>query len=98
MSNTDFTSRAQELRARNEALAASQPKLRARNLAQALGVSEAEWVAAQCGGLKATALHGTPQEIFRELGTLARSWRLPATTGVCTSAMACMRISRPKVR
>ena len=70
MSNTDFTSRAQALRDRNEALAASQPGLRARNLAQALGVSEAEWVAAGCGGLKATALHGTPQEIFRELGTL----------------------------
>ncbi|WP_088156438.1 hemin-degrading factor [Achromobacter xylosoxidans] len=70
MSNTDFMSRAQELRARNEALAASQPKLRARNLAQSLGVSEAEWVAAECSGLKATDLHGTPQEIFRELGTL----------------------------
>lgn len=70
MSNTDFTTRAQELRARNDALAASQPKLRARNLAQALEVSEAEWVAAECGGLKATALHGKPQEIFRELGTL----------------------------
>ncbi len=70
MSNTDFTSRAQALRDRNEALAASQPGLRARNLAQALGVSEAEWVAAGCGGLKATALHGKPQEIFRELGTL----------------------------
>jgi putative hemin transport protein len=69
-SNTDFTSRAQALRARNEALAASQPGLRARNLAQALGVSEAEWVAAGCGGVKATALRGTPQEIFRELGTL----------------------------
>ena len=44
--------------------------MRARNLAQALGVSEAEWVAAGCGGVTATALHGTPQAIFRELGTL----------------------------
>jgi len=70
MTNTDFSTRAEQLRARNEALAASQPGLRARNLAQALGVSEAEWVAAGCGGVKATALHGTPQEIFRELGTL----------------------------
>ncbi|WP_373980226.1 hemin-degrading factor [Achromobacter sp. JD417] len=70
MTTTDFTTRAQALRARNEALAASQPGLRARNLAQALGVSEAEWVAAGCGGVQATALIGTPQEIFRELGTL----------------------------
>lgn len=70
MTNSDFTTRAAALRARNEALAASQPGLRARNLAQALGVSEAEWVAAGCGGVKATALQGAPQEIFRELGTL----------------------------
>lgn len=66
----DFATRAAELRARNDALAASRPGLRARNLAQELGVSEAEWVAAGCGGVKATELHGQPQEIFRELGTL----------------------------
>lgn len=70
MTNQDFNTRAEALRVRNDALAASQPGLRARNLAQALGVSEAEWVAAGCGGVKATALHGTPQAIFRELGTL----------------------------
>ncbi|MDR6601512.1 putative hemin transport protein [Achromobacter deleyi] len=70
MTNQDFNSRAQALRIRNDELAAAQPGLRARNLAQALGVSEAEWVAAGCGGVKATALHGTPQAIFRELGTL----------------------------
>ena len=66
MTNQDFNSRAEALRARNDELAASQPGLRARNLAQALGVSEAEWVAAGCGGVTATALHGTPQAIFRE--------------------------------
>lgn len=70
MSNIDFDTRAAELRVRNEALAAEQPKLRARNLAQALGVSEAQWVAAGCGGVKATALHGEPQAIFRDLGAL----------------------------
>ncbi|HCQ46542.1 MAG TPA: hemin-degrading factor [Achromobacter sp.] len=70
MTNQDFTTRANELRARNEALSATQPKLRARNLAQALNVSEAEWIAAGCGGVQSTALHGSPQEIFRELGTL----------------------------
>lgn len=67
---TDFETRAAELRARNETLAAAKPGLRARNLAQELGVSEAEWVAAGCAGVKATELHGQPQAIFRELGTL----------------------------
>lgn len=70
MNQTDFNTRAAELRARNEALAAAKPGLRARNLAQELGVSEAEWVAAGCAGVKATELHGQPQAIFRELGTL----------------------------
>lgn len=70
MTNQDFTPRAAALRARNDALTATQPNLRARNLAQALGVSEAEWIAAGCAGVTSTALHGTPQAIFRELGTL----------------------------
>src|SRR3546814_7392964 len=72
MNNTLYTERSAELRTLNDALAASQPGQRARNLAQALGVSEAQWVAAQCNGVRATALTraGSPQEIFRELGTL----------------------------
>ena len=70
MTNQDFTTRADALRARNETLSKAQPKLRARNLAEALNVSEAEWIAAGCGGVQSTALHGAPQEIFRELGTL----------------------------
>ncbi|WP_028354970.1 hemin-degrading factor [Bordetella petrii] len=72
MSNASYDELAAQLRARNDALAAAQPGQRARNLAQALGVSEAQWVAAQCGGLRATALTGapSPQHVFRELGTL----------------------------
>lgn len=70
VNHIDFETRAAELRARNETLAAAKPGLRARNLAQELGVSEAEWVAAGCAGVKATELHGQPQAIFRELGTL----------------------------
>lgn len=69
MTNT-FETRAAALRARNDALAAAKPGLRARNMAQELGVSEAEWVAAECGGLIATPLVGEPQAIFREFGTL----------------------------
>ncbi|WP_459616574.1 hemin-degrading factor [Bordetella sp. 2513F-2] len=70
MTEPTYAELAARLRARHDELVASQPGGRARNLAQALGVSEAQWVAAQCGGLKATALHGTPQEIFRGLGAL----------------------------
>src|SRR5690606_39961907 len=72
MSNASYDELAAQLRARNDALAAAQPGQRARNLAQALGVSEAQWVAAQCGGLRATALTGapSPQHVFRELCTL----------------------------
>src|SRR3546814_11299202 len=72
MSNTSYPELAAELRARNDALAAAQPGQRARNLAQALEVSEAQWVAAECNGLRATALTGaeSPQAVFRELGSL----------------------------
>jgi len=72
MSNTAFTRLAAELRARNDILVAEQPGQRARNLAQALNVSEAQWVAAECNGLRAIALTGaeSPQAIFRELASL----------------------------
>ncbi|SAI20717.1 heme degradase [Bordetella ansorpii] len=70
MTDPTYATRAAELRTRHEALAATGPAARARNLARALGVSEAEWVAAQCGGLRAVPLAGTPQAIFKELGSL----------------------------
>lgn len=72
MSSLSYTELTTELRARNDALMTKQSGQRARNLAQALGVSEAQWVAAQCNGLSATALTGaeSPQALFRELGTL----------------------------
>ncbi|MCD0505711.1 hemin-degrading factor [Bordetella petrii] len=72
MSKPSYAELSEQLRARNDALAATQPGQRARNLAQALGVSEAQWVAAQCNGLRATALTRaeSPQQIFRELGSL----------------------------
>lgn len=58
-----------ELQARHAALLAAEPKLRIRDRAQRLGVSEAELVAARCG-VESTTLGDTPQAIFRELGTL----------------------------
>ncbi|GGX22429.1 hemin-degrading factor [Pigmentiphaga litoralis] len=65
-----FSSRRDELRARHDALAAAEPKLRARDRAMRLGVSEAELVAAECGGLSVMPLAGAPKDIFQELGSL----------------------------
>ncbi|WP_025515108.1 hemin-degrading factor [Bordetella trematum] len=70
MTDQSFAERAAALRARHDALVAGQPGQRARNAAQALGVSEAEWIAAGCGSARVTRLEGEPQTIFRELGTL----------------------------
>lgn len=61
--------RAAVLKANYDALAAAEPKLRARDRAARLQVSEAELVAAQCG-VEALALNGTPQEIFIQLQNL----------------------------
>lgn len=60
------------LRARYEALAAEEPGLRRRNMAERLGVSELEVVAAHCGDVDAILLKSPPQAIFRELGRLGR--------------------------
>ncbi|ANN77703.1 hemin-degrading factor [Bordetella flabilis] len=70
MTDKDFETLATDLRARSKALADDNPRLRARDLARLLDVSEAEWVAAGCTGVPAVALTGEPQAIFRELGTL----------------------------
>ena len=70
MTTVDFEQRAAAWRARSRTLAEAQPHLRARALAETIGISEAEWLAAGCGDTTAVALHGTPQEIFREIGTL----------------------------
>lgn len=62
-----------ELQQRHQALVASEPRLRIRDRAARLGVTEAELVAAECG-LAATPLTSTDrtpmQAIFRELDTL----------------------------
>lgn len=57
------------LQARHAQLQESEPKLRIRDRALRLGVSEAELVAADCGVLS-TALAGTAQELFSALGVL----------------------------
>jgi putative hemin transport protein len=55
--------------------------MRARNVARALAVSEAEFVAAGCGDLRATRLTGKPQAIFRELSGLGRVMALTRNEG-----------------
>ena len=60
-----------ELRRRHDGLVATEPRLRIRDRASRLGVTEAELVAADCG-LESVELAGTPQEIFRSLGSLGR--------------------------
>jgi putative hemin transport protein len=70
MNREDFTVRASTLRARNDAISARQPGVRARQRAQDLGVSEAEWVAAACSGVRSVPLIGSPQAIFSEFGAL----------------------------
>ncbi|MCT9809052.1 hemin-degrading factor [Acidovorax sp. Be4] len=57
------------LRTRHAQLLETEPKLRIRDRARRLGVTEAELVAADCG-LASTALAGTAQEIFSGLGAL----------------------------
>lgn len=57
------------LRRRHQELAAAQPKLRIRDRARHLGVSEAELVAAGCG-VQTRQLGGTAQQLFRDLGML----------------------------
>lgn len=65
-----FERRAAALRERHDAVALAEPRLRARNRAARLGVTEAELVAAGCGGITVTPLAADPQTLVRELGTL----------------------------
>lgn len=72
MTEADFHARAQSLRARATQAISHAPSTRVRALAASIGVSEAQWVAAGCGGLKVVPLTATPQAIFRVLPTLGR--------------------------
>lgn len=44
--------------------------LRARDISQQLGISEAQWVASGCGPIKSQQLKGTGQAVFNELSQL----------------------------
>lgn len=62
---------ADDLRTRWQALKAEQPRLRARDAADALGVSEAELVAAQCG-VNATPLTMDIEKLFAGLPSVGK--------------------------
>lgn len=67
-----FESEAAALRERYAELKAEHLKMRIRNLAELMQVSEMELVAAGCGAVKSTLLKEPPQAIFKELGSLGR--------------------------
>lgn len=65
-----FEQRAAAVRERHDAVALAEPRLRARNRAARMGITEAELVAAACGGITVTPLAADPQTLIREFGTL----------------------------
>lgn len=66
---------------------------RARELATILGLTEAQWVAAQCGVIHSIPLAGSPAEIFSHVGRLGEAMALTrndfcvheGTASICTS-------------
>ncbi len=47
-------------------------KMRAREIARVLGLTEAQWVAASCGPVHSVKLDGTGQSVLKEMGSLGR--------------------------
>ncbi|MFT3930884.1 MAG: ChuX/HutX family heme-like substrate-binding protein [Spongiibacteraceae bacterium] len=73
-----------ELQQRHQLLVNHEPKLRARDRASRLGITEAELVAAQCGVRTTALIADVPnpfQTIFRELGSLGRVMALTRNDG-----------------
>ncbi|WP_288841368.1 hemin-degrading factor [uncultured Deefgea sp.] len=69
MNAMTYSERAASLQAADQALRQTEPKLRIRDRALRLQVTEVELVAAECG-VTATPLKGTAQAIFRDLAPL----------------------------
>lgn len=55
---------------RLNALRASVSQKRARDISQILGLSEAQWVASQCGAIKSIRLSGKPIDVFKQFQRL----------------------------
>jgi len=72
VADKSYQEKAAQIRARYEALSEEDRKKRARDIAKLLGISEAQWVASNCGPIKSVRLKGTGQDVFKELGSLGR--------------------------
>lgn len=70
--NLPTNARTQQLQKQYDAFQAQHPKVRIRNAAHAMGVSEMELVAAGAGGIQSVQLRMPAQDLFKELGTLGR--------------------------
>lgn len=68
----EYQSQASSVRERYETLSAEQKAQRAREIAARLGISEAQWVSANCPPIRSVRLRGTPQAIFKEIRKLGR--------------------------
>jgi len=70
LNSPDVQAQREQIRLRYEQLDASAKSMRAREIAQALDISEAQWVAASCGPIKSIHLKGSGQQVFTGLSRL----------------------------
>lgn len=66
----DYQAKRDEVLKRYEALDETTKSKRARDIARALGISEAQWVATSGGPIQSVQLTGTGQSVFRKIGKL----------------------------
>lgn len=69
-SSSDYRSHRETVAERYTSLDETTKTRRARDIARALGISEAQWVAANYGPIKSVHLNGTGQSVFRKIGRL----------------------------
>ena len=70
--DTEYQAQKSQVIERYEALDEQDRKVRAREMARLLGLTEAQWVAASCGPVRSVKLEGTGQSVFKEIGSLGR--------------------------
>lgn len=70
--DTEYHAQKSQVLERYEALDEQDRKVRAREMARLLGLTEAQWVAASCGPVRSVKLEGTGQSVFKEIGLLGR--------------------------
>lgn len=68
--NAAYEGQAKWVREHYAQLSGEHKALRAREIAERLGISEAQWVSANCHPIRSVRLKGTPQALFKEIGQL----------------------------